>query len=47
VAQKIADGNILRLIWKFLKSGVMEDGVLRETTKGTPQGIAVRLCYLT
>jgi RNA-directed DNA polymerase len=38
VAQKIADGNILRLIWKFLKSGVMEDGVLRETNKGTPQG---------
>jgi RNA-directed DNA polymerase len=38
VAQRIADGNILSLIWKFLKSGVMEDGVLKKTMKGTPQG---------
>jgi len=28
VAEKIADGNILGLIRKFLNSGVMEDGVL-------------------
>ena len=38
VAAQIADGNILRLISKFLRSGVMEDGVLKPTTKGTPQG---------
>ena len=38
VAEKIADGNILRLIRKFLKSGVMEDGVFNKTIKGTPQG---------
>lgn len=38
VAAEIADGNILGLIEKFLKSGVMEDGVLKPTTKGTPQG---------
>lgn len=38
VAEKIADGNILRLIEKFLKSGVMEDGTFRKTTTGTPQG---------
>jgi RNA-directed DNA polymerase len=38
LAVKIADGNILSLIWKFLKSGVMEDGVFHKTTKGTPQG---------
>jgi RNA-directed DNA polymerase len=38
VAQRIADGNILSIIWKFLKSGVMEDGVLKKTIKGTPQG---------
>jgi group II intron reverse transcriptase/maturase len=38
VAAKIADGNILRLIEKFLGSGVMEDGVLKKTTLGTPQG---------
>jgi RNA-directed DNA polymerase len=34
----VADGNILRLIKKFLKSGVMEDGVFKPTTIGTPQG---------
>ena len=38
VAEKIADGNILSLIQKFLASGVMEDGVLKKTTLGTPQG---------
>ncbi len=39
VAAKIADGNILRMIERFLKSGVMEEeGVLKQTTKGTPQG---------
>lgn len=38
VAAKIADGNILSLIERFLKSGVMEEGKLRPTTKGTPQG---------
>lgn len=38
VASEIADGNILRLIEKFLKSGVMEEGQLRPTSKGTPQG---------
>ncbi len=38
VAQKIADGNILRTIRKFLKAGVMEDGVLKKTSMGTPQG---------
>ena len=38
VAAQIADGNILGLIEKFLRSGVMEDGVFKPTTKGTPQG---------
>ena len=38
VAEKIADGNILGLIRKFLNSGVMDDGVFYRTTKGTPQG---------
>jgi retron-type reverse transcriptase len=38
VAAQIADGNILGLIEKFLKSGVMDDGVFKPTTKGTPQG---------
>jgi len=38
VAAYVADGNILRLVEKFLKAGVMEDGVFKPTTVGTPQG---------
>jgi RNA-directed DNA polymerase len=38
VAAEVADGNILRLVQKFLRSGVMEDGVFKPTTVGTPQG---------
>jgi len=38
VAREIADGNILRLIQKFLQAGVMEDGKVLSTRKGTPQG---------
>lgn len=38
VAARIADGNILNLIEKLLNSGVMEDGKITPTTKGTPQG---------
>ena len=34
----IADGNILTLIERILKAGVSEDGVIRPTTVGTPQG---------
>lgn len=38
VAQEVADGNILRLVKGFLTAGVMEDGVRKPTTVGTPQG---------
>ena len=38
VAREIADGNILALIKKFLQAGVMEDGEVRPTREGTPQG---------
>jgi group II intron reverse transcriptase/maturase len=38
VCQRVADGNILGLVEKFLKAGVMEDGVFKPTTIGTPQG---------
>jgi len=38
VAARIADGNILNLIEKLLNSGVMEEGKITPTTKGTPQG---------
>ena len=33
-----ADGNILRLVEKYLKAGVMEGGKIRPTSVGTPQG---------
>jgi group II intron reverse transcriptase/maturase len=35
---EIADGNILDILEKFLKSGVMVDGKREPTIKGTPQG---------
>jgi len=38
VAAEIADGNVLNLVEKFLKAGVMENGVFKPTTIGTPQG---------
>lgn len=38
VADEVADGNILRLVERFLKAGVMEEGQFRATTLGTPQG---------
>lgn len=38
VARRVADGNILDIVRKFLSCGVMQDGVLLPTTKGTPQG---------
>lgn len=34
----VADGNILRLVQRFLSAGVMEDGVVQSTVLGTPQG---------
>lgn len=38
VAAEVADGNILRLVNKFLTAGVMANGVFKPTTVGTPQG---------
>ncbi len=38
VTAEVADGNILDLIERFLKAGVMEEGVFRPTQVGTPQG---------
>jgi group II intron reverse transcriptase/maturase len=38
VAAEVADGNILNLVEGFLTAGVMEDGVFKPTTIGTPQG---------
>jgi len=36
--ERIKDRSLLRLIVRFLKSGVMEEGKLIETGMGTPQG---------
>jgi group II intron reverse transcriptase/maturase len=41
VAAEVADGNILRLVEGFLTAGVMEDGVFKPTTVGTPQGSVI------
>lgn len=38
VAAEVADGNILRLVEQFLTAGVMEEGIFKPTTIGTPQG---------
>jgi RNA-directed DNA polymerase len=38
VEHRIGDRRIIRLIQKWLKAGVLEDGHLIETTEGTPQG---------
>ncbi len=38
LADEVADGNILSTVERFLAAGVMEDGVFKPTTVGTPQG---------
>ncbi len=38
---RIADKRVLRLIQKWLKAGVIEDGVWSQTPEGTPQGASV------
>jgi group II intron reverse transcriptase/maturase len=38
LAEKVADGNILSIVEKFLEAGVVEDGQLKPTERGTPQG---------
>jgi hypothetical protein len=41
VAHRIADRRILRLIQKWLKAGVLEEGAWSETEMGTPQGAVI------
>lgn len=38
LAQRISDKNALRLVRRYLNSGVLEDGLVRPTDEGTPQG---------
>ena len=41
VEHRVADNRILRLIRKWLKAGVSEDGEWSETKVGTPQGAVI------
>ncbi|MBW2040271.1 MAG: group II intron reverse transcriptase/maturase [Deltaproteobacteria bacterium] len=38
LGQRIKDRNLLRLIGRFLRAGIMEEGRYLETDRGTPQG---------
>ena len=38
INERISDPKFKRLIFRFLKAGVMKDNQFRETEKGTPQG---------
>jgi len=38
VGKRVKDGRMLKLIRAFLNAGVMEDGLVKPTDEGTPQG---------
>lgn len=38
LSTRIGDDRLLKLIGKILKTGIMQDGLLEQRTKGTPQG---------
>jgi RNA-directed DNA polymerase len=38
IAHRVGDKNLLRLVQRFLKAGVLEDGAFSAAQEGTPQG---------
>ena len=38
VARKVRDKRLLKLIGRYLRAGVMVEGVLQSSPEGTPQG---------
>jgi RNA-directed DNA polymerase len=36
--KQISDERVIQMVKRYLKSGVMENGVVAETTEGSPQG---------
>ena len=41
IERRIGDKRVVRLIRKWLKAGILEDGKKREQTEGTPQGATI------
>ena len=42
--RRVTDGVIRRMIDKWLKAGVLEDGLLHHATEGSPQGGVISPC---
>lgn len=38
VKQRISDRRIIKMVWKWLKAGIMEDGKFHSSNIGSPQG---------
>jgi retron-type reverse transcriptase len=41
LGHRIADKRVLRYVKRFLIAGIMEDGAVSASDKGTPQGVTV------